>query len=253
MVDITEPVFDAHFHVVDPSFPLIANDGYVPDPFTVTDYCSSVGSLGVSGGAVVSGSFQGFDQQYLVCALEALGPGYVGVTQLPVDVSPGRIRQLDAAGVRAVRFNLYRGGSAPVGELDTLARRVHEVAGWHSELYVDAADLPDLAPTLQALPQVSIDHLGMSDDVTGTLLDLVAGGVVVKATGFGRIHHTDPDALMAHIVNVNPSGLVFGTDLPSTRARTPFQPGDILRVAEAVGGEHASNVLSHNARRLYRL
>ena len=253
MIDLTEPVFDAHFHVVDPNFPLTANHGYLPDPFTVTDYRRSVDSLGIFGGAVVSGSFQGFGQQYLLSALKALGPGYVGVTQLPVDVPPDRIRQLDAAGVRAVRFNLYRGGSASVGELDTLARRVHEVAGWHSELYVDAADLPDLASTLRALPQISIDHLAMSDDNTGTLLDLVAGGVVVKATGFGRIHHADPDALMAQIVDVNPAGLLFGTDLPSTRARSPFQPGDLLRVAAAVGDDHVSDVLSHNARRLYRL
>jgi len=26
-------VFDAHFHVVDPRFPLVPNEGYVPDAF----------------------------------------------------------------------------------------------------------------------------------------------------------------------------------------------------------------------------
>ena len=31
-------VFDAHLHVIDPRFPLVANQGYVPDPFTVDDY-----------------------------------------------------------------------------------------------------------------------------------------------------------------------------------------------------------------------
>ena len=35
------------------------------------------------GGAVVSGSFQGFDQSYLLDALDQLGPSFVGVTQLP--------------------------------------------------------------------------------------------------------------------------------------------------------------------------
>ena len=246
-------IFDAHFHVIDPRFPLIPNDGYLPDPFSAGDYRLRADSLGVTGGAVVSGSFQGFDQTYLVDALRTLGDGFVGVTQLPVDATAERIRELTAQGVRAVRFNLYRGGSATLADLDTLARHVHEVAGWHSELYVDATDLPDLAPTLRALPQVTIDHLAMSDDDTGTLLDLVAGGTVVKATGFGRMRLTDPDTLMARIVGVNPAGLVFGTDLPSTRARIPFQPSDIDRVIAAVGDDHAANVLGKNGRALYRL
>jgi predicted TIM-barrel fold metal-dependent hydrolase len=250
---LPQGVFDAHFHIVDPRFPLVPNNGYTPDAFTAEDYLAQVAPLGVTGGAVVSGSFQAFDQGYLIAALQTLGSGYVGVTQLPADVPDETIIELDDAGVRAVRFNLYRGGSAGLDEIDQLARRVHAIAGWHSELYVDAADLPDLADTLRGLPQVTVDHLGMSDDTTGTLLGLVENGLVVKATGFGRMNVADPDALMAAIVQANPAGLIFGTDLPSTRARVPFQPGDLDRVAEAVGADHAEAVLSDNARRLYRL
>lgn len=33
----TRPVFDAHLHIVDPLFPLVENNGYLPDPFTVDD------------------------------------------------------------------------------------------------------------------------------------------------------------------------------------------------------------------------
>lgn len=250
---LPQGVFDAHFHIVDPRFPLVPNNGYTPDAFTAEDYLAQVAPLGVTGGAVVSGSFQAFDQGYLINALQTLGSGYVGVTQLPADVPDETIIELDDAGVRAVRFNLFRGGSAGLDELDQLARRVHAIAGWHSELYVDAADLPALADTLRGLPQVTVDHLGMSDDSTGTLLDLVENGLVVKATGFGRMNVADPEALMAAIVRANPAGLVFGTDLPSTRARTPFRPEDLDRVADAVGSEHVEAVLSGNGRRLYRL
>ncbi|MBR7503743.1 hypothetical protein KCW65_27045, partial [Mycobacterium tuberculosis] len=86
---------------IDPAHPLVENDGFLPDPFTVADYRARVAHLGatpdhesptteeptfaVAGGAVVSGSFQGFDQGYLVEALRALGPTFVGVTQLPAD------------------------------------------------------------------------------------------------------------------------------------------------------------------------
>ncbi|HTY29754.1 MAG TPA: amidohydrolase family protein, partial [Mycobacterium sp.] len=194
-----------------------------------------------------------FDQSYLKDALAQLGPSFVGVTQIPVDTTDAEILDLDRAGVRAVRFNLYRGGSATLADVDTLARRVHDVAGWHSEFYLDVADLANLEPMLAALPKVSIDHLGMSDDPSGALLRLVGAGMVVKATGFGRIHLDDPDSLMRIIVDANPSALIFGTDLPSTRAATPFDDSDIERVADAVGAEHTEAVLSGNARTLYRL
>ena len=63
--------FDAHLHIIDPSHPLIENNGYLPDPFTVTDYRARLQRLSdvaveIVGGAVVSGSFQGFDQGYLI-------------------------------------------------------------------------------------------------------------------------------------------------------------------------------------------
>lgn len=249
-------IVDAHFHVVDPRYPLVPNQGYLPPAFTASDYRSRVRDLGVVGGAVVSGSFQAFDQGYLVSVLAELGPGFIGVTNLPATVRPETVLELDAAGVRAVRVNLYRGGSAGPADLDRLARLVHDVAGWHTELYVDAGDLADLAPGLRLLPQVTVDHLAMSDDTTGTLLDLVAGGVVVKATGFGRMAVGDPEALMAAIVRTSPAGLVFGTDLPSTRARVPFRDEDVARVAEAVAAVDPGlvpAVLRENAVRLYRL
>ncbi|MCF5281267.1 2-pyrone-4,6-dicarboxylate hydrolase, partial [Pseudomonas syringae] len=28
-------IFDAHCHIIDPGFPLIANNGYLPEPFAV--------------------------------------------------------------------------------------------------------------------------------------------------------------------------------------------------------------------------
>jgi hypothetical protein len=42
--------------------PAGANNGYLPPEFTAQDYLQRVADLGVAGGAVVSGSFQAFDQ-----------------------------------------------------------------------------------------------------------------------------------------------------------------------------------------------
>lgn len=189
---MTQPVFDAHLHIIDPAHPLVANNGYLPDPFTVTDYQNRTTGLNIQGGAVVSGSFQAFDQGYLIDALHALGPTYVGVTQIPADTSDARILALHEAGVRAIRFNVVRGGSASPDDLDRLARRVHDLAGWHTELYVDARSLDGLEDRIAALPAASIDHLGMHEDGLPTLLRLVERGVKVKATGF-RAHRPRSD------------------------------------------------------------
>lgn len=122
-IDVPHRVFDSHLHIIDPGFPLVENDGFLPDPFTVADYRARTSAIGIAGGAVVSGSFQQFDQGYLIAALEQLGDSFVGVTQLPGDVSDDTVRELDAAGVRAVRFNVRRGGSAGIDDVDRLARR----------------------------------------------------------------------------------------------------------------------------------
>ncbi len=245
-------VFDAHLHIIDPRFPLQENNGYLPPAFTVADYRSRVAALGITGGAVVSGSFQGFDQGYLGAALASLGPGFVGVTQIPPDTPDEQIRRLDGIGVRAVRFNVRRGGSADIGDLDRLARRAHDVAGWHAELYIDSRELAALHPVVSALPAVSIDHLGLSRDGFSDLLRLVEAGAYVKATGFGRID-LDPGEAMKRVISVNPGALVFGTDLPSTRAPRPFADTDLTSIGDLIGPEHVANVLWHNASALYRL
>jgi predicted TIM-barrel fold metal-dependent hydrolase len=245
-------IFDAHFHVIDPRFPLVANQGFLPEPFTCDDYQRTTSDLGITGGAVVSGSFQAFDQSYLLDALATLGPAFVGVTQLPPEATDANIAALDAAGVRAARVNLRRGGPVSVDDLQRLAARVHEVAGWHVELYVDSADLGDLAPTLARLPRVVIDHLGLSRAGFHHILDLAAGGAMIKATGFGRVDLDVAEAL-TRIAGINPGALMFGTDLPSTRAPRPFSPGDVDLLSGALADDdlvHAA--LRGNALALYR-
>ena len=227
------------------------NHGYLPAPFTTEDYRTRTAHIDVIGGAVVSGSFQGFDQSYLLDALGALGAGFVGVTQLPVDVADAEVLSLSAAGVRAVRFNLRRGGPVTLEHLDRLARRVHDLAGWHSELYLDAADLPDLAPTLSPLPQVSIDHLGLSRAGLPHLLRLVEHGARVKASGLGRGDLDLASALRA-IAQVSPTALMVGTDLPSTRAPRPFDDADLDLVRDTLGTDLAHAAFQDNALALYR-
>jgi predicted TIM-barrel fold metal-dependent hydrolase len=253
-------VFDAHLHIIDPRFPLVANQGYVPDPFTADDYRAATAGLNVIGGAVVAGSFQPkgtvpqhegtvpqhegtvpqcegtVPQQWLRDALQRLGSGFVGVVELDPVSSDDDIVALDAAGVRAIRFNLHRGGTLD----ERLAHRVHEVAGWHTEVYADGATLAALEDRLRRLPRLSVDHLGLDSRALPVLQRL---GCRVKATGFGRV---DVD-VEATLEALDPDKLLFGTDLPGTRARRPFERRDLELVAKI-----APQALADNAREWYR-
>ena len=163
------------------------------------------------GGAVVSASFQGFDQSYLLDALERLGPAFVGVTQLPSTVADEEVLALDAAGVRGVRFTLARGGTLDVD----LALRVHELAGWHAEVY--ATDLPAHEDRLRELPRLVVDHLGMNPEGLAVAVRLDA---MVKVT---PRHRGDLGA-------VPQERLMFGTDLPGTRTASRFEPADLEKL-----------------------
>lgn len=245
-------LFDSHCHIIDHRFPIIANQGYTPPHFPLDAYLAQTKPLGVTAGAVVSGSFQGFDQTWLAEVLPKLGPNWVGVTQIPNDYPDAGILALNAQGVRAVRFNMFRGQIDSVADVVALATRVHAVAGWHAELYADAAALKPHAAALAKLPRVCIDHLGMTAAGVPVLLDLAAAGCRVKATGFGRVTLDVPRTLEA-IAKVAPGALVFGTDIPSTRAARPFAPSDIELVETVLGPELSRKAFWDNPLALYRV
>ena len=244
------PIFDCHFHIISKNYPLESNNGYLPDEFSINDYYERVYGYTLKGGAVVSGSFQGFDQTYLLAALKRLGAGFVGVTQLPATVSDEEILDLDRQGVKAIRFNLNRGGSDGAEDLVSMANRVYDLAGWHVELYLGTESLSQLKDKIPALPKVAIDHLGISDSNLEILLPLIRDGLTVKATGFGRID-LDIEETLIKIHEVSPDALMFGTDLPSTRARREYSDQDFYSVLEVLREDEAEKVFSKNALNFY--
>ncbi|MEB6226880.1 amidohydrolase family protein [Mammaliicoccus sciuri] len=244
-------IFDAHFHIIDFSYEVKENNGYIPPSYLTEDYQEETQDMNIAGGAIVSGSFQGFDQQYLLQALSDLGSDFCSVTQLPYSVSDEEIVSLNDKGVRALRFNVKRGGSEDLAHLSDFAKRVHDLVGWHSELYIDSKNLPDIEETILSLPAVSIDHLGLSKEGLPNLLRLVDKGVHVKATGFSRVDLIVQDALK-EIYHANPDALMFGTDLPSTRAPKRFTSEDIQLVQDTFGDAAAHKIFYQNAKEWYR-
>jgi predicted TIM-barrel fold metal-dependent hydrolase len=72
-----------------------------------------------------------------------------------------------------------------------------------------------------------------------------------------RFNHLDSMILkenLRQLVAVDPHRLVFGTDLPSTRARIPYNENhDVGLLLDALGIEVAQKVLHSNALNLYKI
>lgn len=251
-VQIEQDIFDAHFHIIDSQFPIISNQNYTPVSFTLETYRQTIMPLGIVSGALISGSFNGFDQSYLRTLLPILGPQWVGVTQVPLDVSDQTIIDLKNIGVRAFRFNAYRGFIHHIDDMVCFAMRAYALGQWHMEIYADTAVFMPHVEKLSKLPKIVIDHLGMSEKGLPVLLDLVDAGAYVKATGFGRVDMNVP-IVLEKIAASNPNALIFGTDLPSTRAKRPFSRTDIELIKQVLGPVLARKALWSNARSLYQL
>ncbi len=244
-------IFDSHFHIIDHSFPLQTNHGYLPEYFSVADYKAIMQRYELVGGVVVAGSFQGTDTTFLKAALKKLGPAYVGIAQLPGTITEEEVLELNTAGIRGIRFNLFRNNGA-VPFSTELALKVHDIAQWHTEVYIDSKYLDDFSDSLIRLPKVCIDHLGISKAGLRSLLRLAEQGVHIKASGFGRIDFDVASALTA-IQSANPNSLMFGSDLPSTRAPRAFSHRDVDLIKRALTETDTERIFCNNARVFYRV
>ena len=151
-------MFDAHFHVIDPRFPLVPNQGYLPEPFTVADY--RVACRVLTAARSFRGPSRRSTRRTSSTRCRVWAPGFVGVAQVPPSISDAEVLALRDAGVRAFRLNLVRGGSLDGVEL---AWRLWELAGWHLEVYADASSLPVLD-----VPRLVLDHLGLGRTCCGS-------------------------------------------------------------------------------------
>jgi predicted TIM-barrel fold metal-dependent hydrolase len=92
--------------------------------------------------------------------------------------------------------------------------------------------------------------LGLSKEGFNNLLSLVDKGVRVKATGFGRVELDVAQAIRS-IYWANPDALMFGTDLPSTRAKRPYDHSDLELIYNILDEDQAENVLYKTAIKWY--
>lgn len=168
----------------------------------------------------------------------------VGVAQIDDRTCDAEIRELTELGVRALRFNLHRGKpgieQSFAEYIAPLAERAFRQGKWHAEFYVDSVLFSDPAKREEflalACDKLSIDHMGLSaEGFSSGLLPLLSEckshgkKLFVKATGFSRWHGTREQLRTALVLLLReyPLSLVFGTDLPCTRAAQRFSKDDV--------------------------
>ncbi len=158
---------DAHCHVFGPQaeFPFAPERKYTPCDGGKDDLFALRDHLGVSRSVIVQATCHGADNSAMVDAVRAAGGRARGIATVRPDVGDRELRELDAAGVRGVRFNFVKRlvDAAPHEALATIAEKIAPL-GWHVVLYFESADLPELAGFFGSLPTpLVVDHLGRPD------------------------------------------------------------------------------------------
>ncbi|BDB26340.1 hydrolase [Cupriavidus sp. TA19] len=136
------PVVDCHFHIFGAGTAAPYARYRPPYAATLAAWLQLAGALDDPFGVVVQTSFLGTDNTALLAALRAMPGRLRGVAVVDPDVSDEALRELDDAGVRGIRLNLYR--DAGWRRIDTAPWRALfariAALGWHVELHTDNGD-----------------------------------------------------------------------------------------------------------------
>ena len=213
---------DTHMHIVGPfaTYPLRETRSLQPPEAKLEDYRNVMRTTGLQRNVIVQPSFFGQDNECTLASAEALGADVArAVVVVGTDITDSELAAMHRRGARAIRLQGVVAGGARVEDMELMADRIR-LLGWHVQLYVDAKEIPALAPRIRKLPvDVVFDHMatvqrGGSEHEPGfqALLALLASGKVwVKLSGA----RFAPSAERARqLVQANSHRIVWGSDWP---------------------------------------
>lgn len=224
---------DAHCHVFGPGdvFPYAPERKYTPCDAPKEKLWQLRDFLGFERNVIVQATCHGADNRALVDALRNSQGRARGVATVKQDVSDAQLRELDAAGVRGVRFNFVKRlvDTTPRETLLSIAERIQPL-GWHIVIYFEAQELPELYDFFTSLPTtVVVDHMGRPDvtqPVDGPEFELFLKlmrehrNFWSKVSCPERLSKTGPDAyedvipFARRVVESFPDRVLWGTDWP---------------------------------------
>nr|WP_311529124.1 amidohydrolase family protein [uncultured Ralstonia sp.] len=234
---------DCHMHIYDDRFPSAPGTTLRPPNASIEQYRKVQARLGVQRHVVVTPSTYGTDNSCTLDALKRFGPNARGVAVVDTSVTDAQLAQMNAAGVRAIRLNLSYPGATTVDMLAPLASRIGAL-GWHIELVVQGAKLPELERHLLALPcPLVIDHIahvpqpgGMQSDAMRTAQRLVdKGNTWITLSGpyvdskTGAPAYADVEPVAKTFISMAPERMLWGTDWPHPTEKA-HKPNDAALV-----------------------
>jgi 2-pyrone-4,6-dicarboxylate lactonase len=227
--------------------------------------------LGFERNVIVQATCHGADNRALVDALKTSNDRARGVATVKADVTDEHLRELDAAGVRGVRFNFVKRlvDTTPPDVLTSIAKRIAPL-GWHVVIYFEAQDLPELYDFFTSLPTaVVVDHMGRLDvtkPVDGPEFALFVK-LMREHTNFwskvscperlsksGPPSYEDVVPFARKLVETFPQRVLFGTDWPHPNMKS-HMPDDgqlvdyVAKIAPTA--ELQRKLLVDNPMRLY--
>jgi 2-pyrone-4,6-dicarboxylate lactonase len=246
---------DAHCHVFGPAdrFPFAPERKYTPCDASAEQLFALRDHLGFEKNVVVQATCHGADNSAMLDALQRAKGKARGVASVKRSVTDRELQEMNAAGVRGVRFNFVKRlvDFTPKDELMEIASRIAPL-GWHVVIYFEAVDLPELWDFFTALPTtVVVDHMGRPDvskGVDGEEFGLFVKfmreheNIWAKVTCPERLSVSGPPALdgqrnayrdvvpfARRLVETFPERVLWGTDWPHPNLKD-HMPDDGLLV-----------------------
>jgi len=263
---------DAHCHVFGPAkvFPFAPGRKYTPYDAPKEKLFALRDFLGFERNVVVQASCHGTDNAATIDALIAANGQARGIAVVDPGIDTSELKDMDAAGMRGVRFNFLPRlvDATPIETHLGVAEKVARL-GWHVVVYFEAPSLARLTPFFEALPTIVVlDHMSLPDVRKGVAhpdfqayLRLLEKNprIWVKVTGPERISAQGPPyddvvPFARAIVERFPDRVLWGTDWPHPNM-TDHMPDDgvlvdiIPRIAPTPAQRQA--LLVDNPARLY--
>ena len=264
---------DCHHHIYDSHYPAALGATVFPPDASVADYRMLQQRLGISRHVIVQPSTYGTDNRLLVATLGVFGLKEArGIAVVDANVTDAELKQLDAAGVRGVRFNVAQKGASTTWEMMVPMAKRFEPLGWHIQIQSDGVDAFAHKAILQNLPcQIVFDHLahvpepeGIKSPVFGMVVDLlqkqkawVKISSIYDQSEVGPPTYADAVIVAREYVKAAPDRMVWATNWPHPQIKQDEKPDDALLLdllATQIAPEEKTRnrVLVENPAKLYR-
>lgn len=237
---------DSHCHVFGPGdvFPYAETRKYTPPDAPKEKLRELHDKLGIERAVIVHASCHGTDNSVTLDAIASSNGRYLGVCNADTSFTEEQFEDLNAGGIRGVRFNFVKHLGGPP-DLDKMRDIVGKVAHlpWHVELHFDAKDLLEFEQVLDDMPlPVVLDHMGRTPVADGldqapfqALLRKLSDSdkLWVKVSGCERISAAGPPFVDAvpfarACIAAAPDRVIWGTDWPHPNVKIMPNDGDLV-------------------------